>query len=518
MLEMPPPMAIVQSAPGDRCGGQQRCHMAPGPQLLAQATGGGASASLPEGGPSTPTSAQAAAAPPAGRDITTFYDRDGLKARWYFQAGLNLVAERHLFWDFASVYSPGADFNSDENWLEGYVKPGIGFDKTMARGHVFYGKLSAVASRTWGTDAFDATNGHATTLEEGYLGLRSTANATNLDLSLGPRELELGDGMLIANGGTSGFERGALKFGPRKAWRHAAIGRMFDRRATLTGYFIEPNELPSNNGHNQLAGTDFRYQTDAKDYIGLTYIKVLRSDSPYIRAARDGLGAPTIIPGGRDGLNAWNLYLSATRTQGALRNWLVTGDLAYETNRRINMEAWGGRAQIGYTFAQAAWKPSLTYTYKRFSGDNPRTAKLERFDPLYYEGSPDAWATGSKSSMVFINTNLKAHELALAMQVTPKDALTFRYAYIAADKLGSPIQFGQATRPVSTPSGFNQIAGVTKHHLSDDVFVEYNHIYNQHLFLTAGISASFPGAGIKAAFPGKAPTWTGAFVNVVVNY
>ena len=96
--------------------------------------------------------------------------------------------------------------------------------------------------------------------------------------------------------------------------------------------------------------------------------------------------------------------------------------------------------------------------------------------------------------------------------------MTLRYARINADKLASPIQFGQATRLVSTPDGFNLIAGVTKHHLSDDVFLEYNHIFSQNVFLTAGVSASFPGAGIKAAFPGSPPIWSGAFVNVVVNY
>ncbi len=531
MLDMPAPIATVASTFEQQCGPQQQCTMAPREERMAQASGsqaggtqaggtqaGGSATRLPEGGPSTPTSKKAAATPPAGKDITTFYDRDGVKARWYFQGGLNLVGERHLFWDFASVYAPGARFNSDENWLEGYVKPGIGFDKTAPSGKVLYGKLSAVASRTWGTDAFDATNGHATTLEEGYLGLRTTKDPANVDLSLGPRELELGSGMLIANGGTSGFERGALKFGPRKAWKHAAIGRLVHGSGTFTAYAIAPNELPSNNGHNRLAGADYRYQTDSEDFIGLTYIKVLRSDSPYIRASPDGLGPPTIIPDGRDGLNALNFYFSKSPGTGTFRNWHFTGDLAYERNKRINMVAWGGRAQIGYTFAQAAWKPTLTYSYKLFTGDNPTTSRLERFDPLYYEGSPDAWATGSKSSMVFINSNLKAHELALAMQMSSKNAMTLRYAYIAADRLASPIQFGQATRVVSTPSGFNSIAGVTKHHLSDDVFLEYNHIYSQHVFLTAGISASFPGAGIKAAFPGKAPTWTGAFVNVVVNY
>jgi len=439
--------------------------------------------------------------------------------RWYFQGGLNLVSETDLFWNFASVYAPSAKFNSDETWLEGYIKPGVGFDKSFANGTVIYGKLSGVASKTLGTDAFDASYQGAVTLEEAYIGAKTTGFTTNFDVSAGPRELELGTGMLIANGGVSGFERGALKFGPRKAWKEAMIARITTGKQTLTGFFIAPNELPSNDGHNQLAGADVRYDANSNNFIGFTYINVLQSTSPYIRAAPGGLGAPTIIPDGRDGLNAVNLYFQANPDKGALRNWLFTGDFAYEWNNRINMSAWAGRVQIGYNFVHVAWSPSLTLALKLFSGDDPTTQKLERFDPLYYEGSPGAWATGSKSSMVFINSNLKAIELALAVKPSAKDNLTLRYARIDADKLGSPIQFGQATRLVSTPSGFNLISGVTKHHLSDDLFLEYNHFFSQHLFLTAGISASFPGAGIKASFPGgDPPVWSGAFVNVVVNY
>ncbi|EQB30762.1 alginate export family protein [Sphingobium ummariense] len=521
MFEMPAPPPVVQEVLRAGCRGDALCEARAAPNSPTQNTDGPTRrvgrSSIPEGGPSGLQEEQLSQNT-SSKDPTILHDADGLRARWYLQGGLNLVSESDLFWNFASVYAPNANFNSDQTWLEAYVKPGIGFDKTFSNGNVLYGKVSAVASRTLGTDAFDARNQGAVTLEEAYLGYRTLDKATNFAVSLGPRELSLGSGMLIANGGSSGFERGALKFGPRKAWQQAAIVRLSNGHKTLTGFFIEPNELPSNDGGNQLAGADVRYGAQSGDFAGVTYINVLRSRSPYVRAAAGGFGAPTILEGGRDGTNALNFYFRTSRKEGALRNWSVTGDYTYEWNNRINMTAWAGRAQVGYTFAETKWTPSLTYTFKMFSGDDPTTTKLERFDPLYYEGSPGKWATGSKSSMVFINSNLRAHEVALAAQPTRQDAFTLRYAHISANKLASPIQFGQATRLISTPSGFNLIAGVTKHHLSDDVFLEYNHIFSANLFLTAGISASFPGAGIKASFPGSAPTWTGGFVNVVVNY
>ncbi|WP_163314146.1 alginate export family protein, partial [Enterobacter hormaechei] len=81
----------------------------------------------------------------------------------------------------------------------------------------------------------------------------------------------------------------------------------------------------------------------------------------------------------------------------------------YEWNRSVDLQAWAGRIQIGYAFAALPWSPTLTYSYQTFSGDNPSTRRNERFDPLYFEGSPSSWSTGSKSSMVFINSNVSAH-------------------------------------------------------------------------------------------------------------
>ena len=451
----------------------------------------------------------------AGSERTVVWRSDDTTVRWHAQFGLNLVSERHLFWNLSDTVNPQAGFDPDQTWLEGYLKPGVSFVHRSGDLDV-YGMLSGVGSFTRGTDAFDATDTGATTLEDTYLGLRQNGESPRWDVSLGGRELELGSGMLIANGGSSGFERGALKFGPRKAWRHAAIARARVAGSELTAFRIAPNELPSNDGHNRLAGLDARWDGTAGNFAGGTYIHVLESRSPYVQAAPGGIGPPTIIENGRHGTKALNLYMRATPHQGRLRNWFVSADLAIERNHRIDMRAWGGRAQAGYTFEDARWKPWVALTYKTFSGDNPQTRALERFDPLYYEGDPSTWSSGSKSSMVFINSNVRTTELAIGISPTPRDTLTLRIARLEANQLGSPLQFGQATRVVG--SGSIVVSGVVRPHLSDDVFLQYSRVINPVTFLTAGLSASFPGDGIKTVAPGNTPDWVGAFVNVVLNY
>jgi hypothetical protein len=450
------------------------------------------------------------------RDPMLFYDRGGLTVRGHLQYGLNAVAERNLFWDLATTTNPGSGFDPDTNWLEGYIKPGVSLEYRFDRDAVLYGKLSSVSSYTWGTDAFDTGDVGATTLEEAYLAIRGKlGSGPSYDLSVGPRELTLGTGMLIANGATSGFERGALKFGPRKAWEMAATGRLSHDTITGTAFYLDPNELPSKDGNNELAGFDLRHDDPRGGYLGMTFVSVLDSDSPYPQAAPGGVGAPTVTPGARKDTRTLGLYAKTNPFEGRLENWSFTAEIARQWNDRIDLEAWAGRATAGYIFADLPWSPSVTLGYQTFSGDDPKTATLERFDPLYYQGSPSAWATGSKSASTFINSNVNALTLALRMQPTERDTLTLRYAHIRANELNSPVQFGQATR---VDVNGNVLSGVTDPHLADDLFLEYSRIINRNMFLTAGVSVSFPGAGIANVTGGSADPWTGGFLNVVINF
>ncbi|GIU67156.1 alginate export family protein [Candidatus Phycosocius spiralis] len=245
------------------------------------------------------------------------------------------------------------------------------------------------------------------------------------------------------------------------------------------------------------------------------------SESPSERVkALAGKGGLVIAKAMRDGTNTVNFYAGTGKLKGALENWLFAIDGTYQWNNRIDQSAWAGRVQVGYTFAKAKWRPSITYSFQTFSGDDPDTPGLERFDPLFYEGSPSAWSTGSKSSMVFINSNVRAHGVAFRVQPSPKDTLTLRLTRIDANQLRSPLQFGQAERVDFGTGGDlpNVVAGVTASHVSDDIFLEYNRVITRNLFLSAGATISEPGEGIENTVPGGVPAWTGGYVNLVFNF
>lgn len=446
------------------------------------------------------------------------YDNDGLVVRAHLQAGINGVAEQNLFWNFADTFAPSTSYDPNKQWLEGYVKPGLSFSKDLDGGLNVYGKGSFVTSGTMGIDAYDIGNTGSTTLEEAYLGLNVENGQSAVDLSFGPREFKAGTGMLIANGGNSGFERGALKFGPRKAWKASALGRLNFGDLGATAFYLQPNELPGSTSGTTLVGGDLRRDWANDSFAGVTFGHVPESTSPYPQAAPGGIGPPSILPNGRKGLSFINGYTAWTPSAPDFENFFIGGEFAYEWSSEIDLAAWAGRVQLGYTFRELSWVPTLTYSYQTFSGDDPATSRLERFDPLFYEGSPSAWSTGSKSSMVFINSNVNAHQISLRVTPTERDTYTLRYAHIRANELLSPIQFGQGTRVETSGDVPSLVSGVTDYHLSDDVFLEYNRVVNANTFLTVGLSVSFPGRGMDAVVGGDAPAWTGGFANVVVNF
>jgi hypothetical protein len=435
--------------------------------------------------------------------------------------GLQIVTESRSFWSLSRRLTPAAGFNPTMSWGEGYLKPSLTFERRLAAALSFYGGLSAIGSGTHGRDVFDSRDQGRFGLEEAYAGLRFGRPGApfSLDLSAGAQAYRIGSGMLISDGAADGFERGALIFGPRQAWAMTAIARASFGPLTVDGFYLQPNELRSSDTKTRLAGGKAEWTLGANQFAGVAYGQVLNSTAPYPQAAPGGIGPPAILPNAREGLQFAQGYVRVNPLPAALPGLWVAGDLAVQWSDRVDMRASGGRAEIGYAFDGLPWRPTVSYAYQTFSGDNPRTRRLERFDPLFYDGSPPGWATGSNGSFVFINSNVNAHRLTFGLSITPRDLLTIRYAHVRANELGSPIQFGQATRLTLANGVPALVSGVRKAHLSDDFLVEYTRVVSQNVFLTVGAAYSNPGAGLKEIVaPQQLSGWGGGFANLVVRY
>jgi len=221
-------------------------------------------------------------------------ESDDWEVRARVEAGLNLVAERNLFWDFAQTVAGNSEFDPDAEWAEFYVKPGVAFEHKPDERTTFYGAASVVVSTTVGTDAFAASNTGQATVEELYLGFqRGDEKGTRFDASFGAREWKAGTGMLLSNGGSNGFSRGALKLGPRRAWRVAGLVAVARGGLQGTAFYLDPNEAPDNDTGTHVAGVDVRYDANSRSFAGVTMGKVLNSSSPYPQAPPGGLVSRT---------------------------------------------------------------------------------------------------------------------------------------------------------------------------------------------------------------------------------
>lgn len=436
------------------------------------------------------------------------------------EAGVQIAGEGNLFWKLSNTPARDPDFDFRPYWYEFYVKPGLGFKRNFADGRQLYARVSAVASGTVRHDPFGAGDTGRISIEEFGAGIRMPLGGAGalLDLSAGAQNFTLGTGMLIANGGSNGFDRGALKLGPRKAFQNSVVARVSQDAFSAQAFYLDPNENPDNDSGTRLVGVDASYTLADDRKAGIAYGKVPRSRAAYPQAAPGGIGAPLAVPDARKDLQFVYGYARVPLLPAVLPEGWFGVDAAREWNTRQPMRAWGWRTEGGFSLPDVAWTPKFTLGYQSFSGDDPRTARNERFDPLFYEGTPGAWASGSKATWVFVNSNVNALQATLELHPTPKDTVIAYLAQVRANQMGSPLQFGQATRLDVPGDAPVVISGVLRPMLANDVYLKYVRVINTNTYLTVGVSASFAQSGVNQLVGGQARTWTGWLANVVWMY
>lgn len=467
------------------------------------------------GSPAPPAQAQTPPADPLRIAIEDGFIKFGL------EAGMLGAWQHRAFWDLSRRFAPTSPFDPTLAWAEGYVKPSVVFERRLSAQVVGYGGLSVVASGTAPRDFFASGNSGRILLEDAFAGLRfgTPGRGFYADVSAGAQPYRIGSGMLIADGGADGFERGAVVSGPRRAWAMTALAKVGYGPVSIEAFYLDPNELASSDTRTRIAGGKAEWTLGPTDFVGVAYGEVLGSTAPYPQVPPGGLGPPVIIPDARRGLQFVNTYLRFNPLGSLAPGFWVAGDIAFQRNERIRLTAWAGRVEVGRTFAELPFRPTFSYAFQTFSGDKPGTTALERFDPLFYDGGQNAWASGSNGSLVFINSNINAHRFSAVFTVTPQDILTLRYTHIRANELNSPIQFGQGTRITASGGSPGLIAGVPSPHLSDDFIVEYTRVLTPNAFLTIGVAHSIPGSGLRAAAaPTRLGGWSGGFANLVIKY
>jgi hypothetical protein len=439
------------------------------------------------------------------------FRRGDLTYTFSLGAASSIVGQRGAWWNLAAGQPANAGFDTERGWMELHVTPGVSFRYGEESSLQLYGALSAVASGTLNEDLFAEGDTGRFGLESAHVGVRRvTASGTRFDLSLGAQPYRIGTGMLIHNGAGNGFERGALTLAPRSAWGRTALGRIEHGKLRFDAFFLAPNDLDSADTATEMAGARAEWTFAPGKFVGLAYVDVLDSTLPYVQAPL------RLVDAGRDGTRSWHGYVRWAPTPVSS----VRLEYVDQRNGRIGLDADALNVEAGYTFASARFMPTLTYSYRRYSGDDPSTPGLEKFDPLYWDGgvSTSAFATGGNASFAFFNSNVVSHRLALDLVLSQRDFMSLKYWHVEADETDSPVQFGQLARLDFAQGVPSLLAGVPDPALSDDLYVEYTRVLNPKLFLTLGAAASLPGRGLERASPAPVTTWYGVIVNVTTRF
>jgi len=295
------------------------------------------------------------------------------------------------------------------SWWETYLHPGIEGSYVLGNGSTFYGRLSAVFASTNEIDAAGSNipwdNVSGTRVEDAYVGWRSgslfeSLGEDFLDVSIGRQQYVVGNGFLFFTQSSNGKNRGAYWMGERQAAKFSGIVKLKtgDWKADLV--YLEADDNPYTN--TRLGGITLDY-----------------SISETIGGVGGGIYTVASDVETRDSMNVFDVRFSlfpfeALEAGDLLKPVKVEGEYVYEDNGDV-LEASGWYLSAGYQWADVPWKPTLTYRYASFEGDDPGTSKSESYDPLFY-GFNDwgYWYQGEVlGEYVLSNSNLLSHMIKL---------------------------------------------------------------------------------------------------------
>jgi hypothetical protein len=398
------------------------------------------------------------------------YKKDGTTLT--FNADLAVVG----FLNNNSWFGESESFLGDDtdSWLELGFEPQLSLEAPLGKGTVF-GKLSAVFTDTFGDDASGLTIGaddtHDLDIEQGHIGWRMNDLFPGLvddvfSISIGRQDYVIGTGLLIADGGGDGGDRGGWYLGMRKAFKNSAIARLASKELLAEAFYLE-NQPRGGGIEGDVAGGNLEYHFGDTLSLGGTY---LLADANNV-AEVDELDVYS-------GRASWTI----------LTGFTLSGEFAHQESDQIEADGW--YAQAAYEAKDLPWAPVFSYRYARFDGDDPDTATNEDFRSIAY-GYTDYgfWYQGEITGNYPLgNSNLISHMLRAKMQASEKLTLNLIYYNFSLDE----------------PATLD--AGVTSDDWGDEVNFIADWAATDKVYVIGVVGALFPGEAAEQ-WVGGDDTW-----------
>ena len=326
-----------------------------------------------------------------------------------------------LFLNSNSNFGNSREFigENTDSWQEFAGEIGLAGETSLFGGTLF-GSFTGVYTRTWEEDASGIQIGTSDEdtpdlfrTEQAHIGWRSGDSFSSLDtdaitIKAGRFDYVVGTGLLIADGGGDGGERGGWWIGARKTFSDAFLAS-FDHGPFLIEAFRLKNQARIDGVEGKGLGTNIEYEfTPANLTTGFTFINTDDTgddDSDF------------------ENFNTYSYRLGWAPTD----NMQFDAEYVEQSKNNADGEAW--YVQGKYVFSDVKWSPEISYRYADLSGDDLDTDEDERFNPLAY-GFTDygTWYQGEiTGNYPLENSNLDSHMVRL--QMFPTDSLTLNFLY-----------------------------------------------------------------------------------------
>lgn len=367
-------------------------------------------------------------------------------------------------------------------WGEGYWEPGIGGIAQIADSPLYlYGAVTYLFSGTLGDDIYNSDSWGHGDFERLYAGALYDlpGHGNVIDVSLGKQIYQIRDGFLLSKipVSTSAGERGALYLGPRLASKNTALGRLRIGGAGIDAFMIEPSEVDILETDTRLLGVNLQYRW-ARVETAFTFYYMDECD--------------TTFPFPREGLRTYNPSVGLTDIGGVDGLWLKA-EYAYQDNDNYDMAAHAGYGWLGYQ-SSSPWRPGISYRYSVFTGDDPDTDTVERFDPLF-SGGLGNFLPGLVFSKAYKNSNLKTHRVRVNVYPTETFELSLDYFHHMADRSNNRGGIG----PLNTTLPSKEIG--------EEITFTSNWYIGRHFFLQGLASVAIPGNALQEILPGDVRPW-----------
>ena len=367
-----------------------------------------------------------------------------------------------------------------DHWADIGFDAGLSFEKKLGDG-TFFSELGGVYTSTSGDDASGSTVGltdtSALTLEQARVGWKAAdlfegIENDTLSITVGRQSYNIGTGLLINDGGADGAENGGWYLGLRTAFSESLVASLDSDRWLVEGFRLK-NRPRLGGTQGEALGANAEYKLDESTRIGGTWMQ-----------------ADSNVPGDAK----LDIFSARAEWKGGVALG-VAGEYVDESSSQI--------AATGYyleirSFLNGSEVPIVSYRYAHFDGDDPATAKDERFREIAY-GFADwgAWYQGEITGQYALgNGNLVSHRLRFT-QETDASTLNVLYYKLSLDE----------------PAGF----GVTSKDWGDELDVTIDWQAAERLLVTGVLGALVPGDAAEQ-YAGGSDHWLHAMAYVKYSF